>query len=256
LVRVAALLALGLALAFSAVPRTLAENENIQTAIRTEVDGKFADARVAYDDNRMDAAIQAYEGILQLGYESDELYFNLANAYFKKGQVGPAVLNYRRAQYTAPRDPDIRANLGYAFESAGIAPPESSLVSRVGGSLSMQEWVALATLGFWGLFLSLASMAWWRRSRIVAHRTGMAFTAVLALSITGISYWVGLRRTPEVVVMRPNQQVLFAPLEGSTVHFAAPEGTMLRVEDEDDGWLKVISGKQSGWIVENVCERI
>ena len=253
--RLIALLAMG-AVTLCQPQWAAATNGDIQAAIQTEVASKFSEGKSAYDDNRMDDAIRAYEGIAELGYESEVLYYNLANAFFKKGRIGPAVLNYRRAQYTTHRDPDIRANLGYAFESAGIEAQASSLVARIGGILSLQEWVILGTVSFWGICLSLACLVWWKRTRVVSHRVGAALTALLAVSLTGTVYWLGLQRRPEVVVMRPNQHVLFAPLTGSTVHFAAPEGTVLRVEEADDGWLKVLSGKQGGWIEEKACERV
>ncbi len=46
------------------------------------------------------------------------LFYNLGNAYYKQGDHGRAILNYRRAQQLAPRDPDIEANLALARAQA------------------------------------------------------------------------------------------------------------------------------------------
>src|SRR6266699_3597580 len=74
----------------------------------------FDQANSLYEEGKFTEAAAAYEKMLQQGRASPALYFNLGNAFFKAGQVGRAVLNYRLAERLAPRDPDIRANLKFA----------------------------------------------------------------------------------------------------------------------------------------------
>ena len=59
-------------------------------------------------------AIDAYRQLILRGYASDKLYYNLANAYFKVGRYGKAILYYNRALRLAPGDADIRYNLDVA----------------------------------------------------------------------------------------------------------------------------------------------
>jgi len=60
-------------------------------------------------------AILAYEKIIDRGrIQSAGLYYNLANTYFLKGDLGRAVLNYRRAQKLDAADANIQKNLAFA----------------------------------------------------------------------------------------------------------------------------------------------
>ncbi|MCD4831483.1 MAG: hypothetical protein K8R02_06715 [Anaerohalosphaeraceae bacterium] len=60
-------------------------------------------------------AILGYEKIVS-DYEihNAKLYYNLANAYFLKGDIGRAILNYRRAEKLSPGDEAIEKNLSFA----------------------------------------------------------------------------------------------------------------------------------------------
>lgn len=59
-------------------------------------------------------AILSFERIIdEAGIENAKLYYNLANAYFLNGQLGKAILNYRRAAKLANFN-DIHKNLAFA----------------------------------------------------------------------------------------------------------------------------------------------
>lgn len=48
------------------------------------------------------------------GVRNGRLYYNLGNAYFRWGDVGRAILNYRRAALYMPNDPNLKLNLEFA----------------------------------------------------------------------------------------------------------------------------------------------
>ena len=68
----------------------------------------------AYIEGNYDKAIEEYTAILDGGEYSMKLYYNLANAYFKTGAMGKAILYYNRALRIAPSQEDIRHNLALA----------------------------------------------------------------------------------------------------------------------------------------------
>ena len=103
----------------------------------------FADAAKAYDENRLPEAIAGWQALADEGQALPEVLFNLGNAYYRHGDLGEAILAYRRAQRLAPRDPDVRANLGFAAQSAGIELP-----ARAG---SMTVCVPLPDAGSYGI---------------------------------------------------------------------------------------------------------
>jgi tetratricopeptide (TPR) repeat protein len=65
------------------------------------------------------------------GLHSGALYYNLANAHALSGDLGRAILNYRRAQRLTPHDTDLAANL-----SATRAKVATAVPPRAGGQLS------------------------------------------------------------------------------------------------------------------------
>src|SRR5213596_601477 len=88
-------------------------------------------------------AALAYEQALQAGH-SAAVHYNLGNALFKAGKIGRAILNYRRAHYIDPRDPDITGNLDFARnyrvdKVLGIASPPARVLDDVFHRLSRRE---------------------------------------------------------------------------------------------------------------------
>ncbi|MCX5645027.1 MAG: BatD family protein [Phycisphaerae bacterium] len=85
-----------------------------------------------------DKAILLYEKIIgQGGVQNAKLYYNLANAYLLKEDLGRAILNYRRAAKLDGSDLNIQKNLAFA-RSRRVDRVETSTEKRV-----------LQTLFFW-----------------------------------------------------------------------------------------------------------
>ncbi len=60
-------------------------------------------------------AILSFNKIIEEGnVKNARLYYNLANAYFLKGSIGKAILNYRRAEKLDGNDENIQKNLEFA----------------------------------------------------------------------------------------------------------------------------------------------
>ncbi len=69
-------------------------------------------------EDAYEKAIIGYETIIKQGpVRNPKLYYNLANAYFLKGEVGEAILNYRRAIELDSSDKNINKNLAFARAS-------------------------------------------------------------------------------------------------------------------------------------------
>lgn len=68
------------------------------------------------DDYR--ASALELESVVADGVHSGAVYYNLGNAWFRTGEFGRAILNYRKARPYRPRDPYLEANLQQALASA------------------------------------------------------------------------------------------------------------------------------------------
>ena len=61
-------------------------------------------AEDAYAMGDFDGAIKNYESLLSSGASSASLFYNLGNAYYRKGIIGKSILNYERALKLDPSD--------------------------------------------------------------------------------------------------------------------------------------------------------
>lgn len=208
----------------------------------------FADAAKAYDENRLTEAIAGWQTLVAAQQTTPAVLFNLGNAYYRNGDLGEAIRAYRRAQTLAPRDPDIRANLGFAAQSAGIVLPARSAFVAMLLDFSLKEWLAFGSACFWMLAFALGVWIVWPRGRFAARPAAAVCAALLLLALGGLWAHGGLRRRPEGVVMRPEQKVLSSPLESATPLLAIPEGAIVRQLDRRSQWLEIQYDATRGWL--------
>ena len=208
----------------------------------------FADAARAYDENRLPDAIQGWKALVAEGQARPEVLFNLGNACYRNGDLGEAIRAYRQAQRLAPRDPDIRANLGFAAQSAGIVLPERAPVAALLLDFSRQEWLGFGAACFWLLFGAGAAWIAWPRSRFVARPAAAVLAALLLVALAGLGLHRDLQQRPECVVMARDQKVLASPLETATPLLAIPAGAIVRQVDVRGNWFEVRYDGTRGWL--------
>lgn len=213
-----------------------------------QLERTFADAAKAYDENRLPDAIAGWQALADEGQALPEVLFNLGNAYYRHGDLGAAILAYRRAQRLAPRDPDIRANLGFAAQSAGIELPVRKPLAALLLDFSRAEWLGFGAVCFWLLAGALAVWIAWPRFRFVARPAAAVLAALLLLALAGLALHRDLAQTPEGVVMLAGQKVLSSPLETATPLLAAPEGALVRMRENRGIWVEVELGETRGWL--------
>ena len=77
-------------------------------------EGVYIEANKALIAENYNDAIVKYESILDDGYESVELYYNLGNAYYRSEELGKSIWAYLNALDIAPRNRDVAHNLSIA----------------------------------------------------------------------------------------------------------------------------------------------
>jgi len=208
----------------------------------------FVEASKAYDGNHLPEAIAGWESLVKEGQMLPPVLFNLGNAYYRNGNLGKAILAYRHAQTLAPRDPDIRANLGFAAQTAGITLPARNPLMTKLLEVSQSEWTGFASAGYWILFGVLAAWIAFPRFGFILRPLAGGMTLLLLLGLAGLWAQHGLRTTPECVVMSEGQKVLSSPLEAATPILAIPEGAIVRQLGRHGAWVEVQYESTSGWL--------
>lgn len=212
-----------------------------------------------YLEGNFSKAIMGYDAVLDAGYESGPLYYNLGNAYFQLGQKGRAVSYYYKALRFIPGDGDLRANLQLALADLDQPAPNiwQQYWPRLVYCLSFNQWTILTSVCFFlvlaglggrvlaGLSLTQSSKGWDRWSLTLWRITGVLM--VLGLGMTIISGRV--QSVPQGVVVQPVVDAGFEPHPAAAVSMALTEGSRIYILEQNGEWSLVRqSGGRQGWV--------
>lgn len=212
----------------------------------------FESANRLYEQGQFKEAIAAYQQLLTQK-RTPALLFNLANAFFRSGQPGQALVHYRLAQQLDPRDPDIRANLAFARSAVQGSPATLPFHQRVLGQLTLNEWtfLCLAASSAWAALLILRQC----RSSLVRLLRGYTATAgLIALLLAATLLLTASDRLArqEAVVTQPEAVVRFGPLPESQTAFVLRDGIEVRILDSKGPYYQVMDSNQRiGWAATN-----
>ena len=201
----------------------------------------FEQANQLYERSQFAEAAATYETLVHANTTSPALFFNLGNAYFKAGQVGRALVNYRRAEELAPRDPDIRANLQFARNSvpgANLRPAKGWI--RWLPRLTLNEAALVSAVALW-VWLGLLTL---RQLRPATRKPLRALTALaglltLLLVTFAAANWHLRRAVRTAIVVVPQATVHYGPLDESSSALSVRDGLELEVTDTKGEWVQV-----------------
>lgn len=223
-------------------------------------------ANQSYEAGNFREAAETYEAIIQAGVRDSAIYYNLGNAYFKQGELGRAVLNYRRAQALNPRDADIAANLRIA-RSQTADQIEASAEGTTANLIQVaEEWLtlheaALLALALW-LLIGLFAMLFvlkprWRRSCGVVMAVLAVFLIIGLISMASRFYRE--RWYPSAVVIASEANVTSGPgtADQYLLEFTLHPGTEVRLLESRPGWRRIaLPGDLQGWVAEEAIEPV
>lgn len=223
-------------------------------------------ANTEYSNGYYDHALELYQSVLDQGFTSADLYYNIGNTFFKLNRIPEAVLNYERALKLAPNDENIRFNLDLA-QKRTIDKIESI------PDLFYERWfrslLNFSTADGWGILsiIFFASAFLLAVIFLLSSRRGVrvfafylsATLVVFALSTFAMAYLQHHFRTsnPEGIVFDPSVTVKSSPADGSIDLFVIHEGTKVKIKDQIGDWyeVRIASGSQ-GWIKAAAIEKI
>ena len=219
----------------------------------------FDEGNRLYQAGDFDGALDRYLRIVGEGLESGDLHYNIGNAYFKRGELGPAILHYERARRLMPGDDDLLANLALArsLTADEIVPRPRFWLFRV-----VDWWVEL--LPRTGL-LWLVGLAWVAavagaalvvlrpaaRTGAWASRTALAAAALtVVFGVNLVVRELGLGDAAEAIVMADEAQVQSAPSDDPALQiFAVHEGAKVRMDRRSGDWVEIVLEDGSvGWM--------
>ncbi len=225
----------------------------------------FYSANSLYEKHEYALALEDYNKISDLGYYSAYLYYNMANAYFKSGKLGRAILFYEKAKRLMPQDSDLKTNLDYvkSLVQAQVAEPNRRnivirLLKAPFRDFSLNT-IAISALIFYLLFIALMITAIFNP---VFAKKAKAIYAVVFLLFAVLAAVFAVRYYDEEIIRRgvvveKNVECKYEPIDKSSEFFKLAEGQRVSIINTRDDWRQVrgIDGK-AGWVKQDMVEEI
>lgn len=243
-----------LILRLPAAGQSSAEQVTFEKANQLYLNGDYAPAR------------DEYQKIVNSGFESVELYYNLGNTFYKLGQVPSAILYYEKALILDPKDEDIRFNLDLANRLVvdKIIPVNEFFMKKwirsLAGILKADTWGYISLCAFIMLLLNITYLYISRRFR---YRKLMVSTAAMLLVVLILSLPLGSIQnkqsihTNAAIVFSSSLTAKSSPDSGGTDLFVIHEGVKVIITDHVGTWIRIrLADGNEAWIPENSVSRI
>jgi len=214
-------------------------------------------ARRRYQD-----AVALFQSLIDSGVRNGKLYYNLGNAYLRLGQIGRAILAYRRAQRFIPGDERLAENLRFARSLCKTRirqRQESDLLRSLffWHYTTRTRWRAVAALACYGLgwMLLLVRLRW----PVPALRYG-AGVALVVFLVLGSSVLVDEYRRAAVregVIVRDGVVARKGDGESYEPRFKQPlaQGVEFTLLEARGSWLHIeLPDGKDAWIPARAAE--
>lgn len=219
-----------------------------------------------YEQGSYEEAQNIYLELIEKGVISDDLNYNLANAYFKTNDIALAILHYEKALKINANHEDAAYNLNLANQKTvdkieGI--PELFIYRWWKATfkfLSIDQWAKLSILLF---FITIIGFGFFLFASQVAAKKLSFYLAITALFLA-LSSWLFastqnryFKQQDYAIIVQASINVLSAPSEGSSQLFVLHEGTKVKLKGNTNNWIEIaLPNGNKGWVEQDVLEAI
>lgn len=213
-----------------------------------------------YISQHYQEAAALYETLLVDGVNAD-VYYNLANAYYRMNDVPRAVLNYERALKVSPNHEDARYNLELCHAKLGVAETYtdeyffSALCRKLLLSMTANAWMgwcyALMVVLLSGIvaFCLVLSV---RAKKLLFLAIVILFFAVVVVNTFAYNAKENYLSADRVVVMNEVQVYEGPTKQAKSLGQLVPGATYQTDIQQGEEWIRLILSDGSvGW-----CERV
>jgi tetratricopeptide (TPR) repeat protein len=235
-------------------------------AYSQEATSLFAEGNTFYKEGNYPRAVGVYLAIEEQGLESDDLYFNIANCYYKMDKVAPAIYYYEKTLKVNPNYTDAKSNLAFAKRMTidVIEELPKTFFQRFSASviqkLPFDTWAIIAVVASFLaslLFLSYHFSSSTKKKLFLFNATIFS-VFILAISVFfAFNNYKTVQKNRVAIIFAPKAEIKNAPSTSSDEVFELHEGTKVIVLDELDNWKKIkIADGKIGWIYSDDLKEI
>ena len=221
------------------------------------LDSIFDQSNAFYTDGKYQMAIDGYKDILNSGFESAELYYNLGNAFYKLNNIPESNFFYEKARSISPTDEDILINLSFAqnlridkIEKLPITQTQNFKINIL-NLLSEKGWSVLLIILAWIACVSFVLY-------LSVNNSGnkrIFFTQFIILMIGLIVVFTinyekkNLNNEKFAIIYDKEIEVWSEPNKISELKFLLHEGTKVKQVDTIQDWVNIqLENGTLGWI--------
>jgi tetratricopeptide (TPR) repeat protein len=226
----------------------------------------FEKGNALYQKGKYEQAIAEYESILASKKHSSELYFNLANCYYKLNKVAPAIYNYEKALVLNPGDAETENNLKFAQK---MQIDEIKVVPTVGFSKMVQDLTSTFHYNTWGwisvgfstLFLLFFVGYYFSQISLSKRIFFFGMFALVVLLLISVSAAISEKndfdsQKPAIVFVEVTEIKSEPQITSGTV-FTLHEGTKVFVLETLENWKKIqLTDGTEGWIEKTAIREV
>lgn len=215
-------------------------------------------ANSLYNENAYDSALILYKDIIDQGYSSATLYYNLGNTYYKLRNYPLAIYYYEKSLKLEPNNADTKHNIEIAqlFLTDKIeAVPELFIKTwwnNLSNAFTINAW-AIITLVLSGILLTCVFFYITAKTR--GLKKSMFLFGITLIIITAISFSITskkynyIRTNNEGIIIIPTITIKSSPSQSSVDLFVLHEGAKVKILDSTDSWEKIkIANGSTGWL--------
>lgn len=227
-------------------------------AVPADVLNRWNEANRAYQDKQYEHAIDNYKSILQSKFSDAQVYYNLANAYYKNGNKGPALVNYMRALKADPALKEARQNITFIQDQPGFAgiPSKDFAGNALLNVFNPNTWAWMTIL----FMLPLCVLVLLKiKGRLRYADRWLALNTCIVVLVFAISIFAHQKyRFKDTAVVTVENGFLYDNLKKTNVKLNLAEGTIVTIVSSTPGSLVAVElgNGLKGWIDRAEIEKI
>ncbi len=226
----------------------------------------YKKANEQYRKAQYQDAAKSYQQLLDGGYRSETVYFNLGNAYFKLGDIPSALLYYEKAHKLAPGDEDINFNIYFANSKTPdkVEPEPVFFVTQWLHNIIL--FFSIGTLSVLSVLFFIAGsglLVLYLFTNIISLKKISFYTGIL-LFISGLLFVLiangqvhYINDHQQAIIFSGSVNVRSGPDDQAATLFVLHDGTKVNILDKNNGWIKIqlVNGNE-GWIPQSDSKEI
>ena len=209
----------------------------------------FENGNVLYKQGNYQEAIDVYETIVYRSQkQSPELYFNIANCYYKLNKVAPTIYNYEKSLLLNPEFEAAKNNLEIAkklqiddikvIEKVGI----SKMLQNITSTLHYDTWAWIA-VAFGLIFLLFFIGYYFSEASLIKRMLFSGMLVIFSLILISVSAAIFEKSTSEsnksAIVYAEVTSLLLSPKSSSKEIMKLHEGSKVFILSKEKSFTKV-----------------